>query len=92
MKPVSKEAVDLVKRVLPNFAKSADHTESDSFILMLDAFEDDPLLSYAAIWYATQVGKSITFTPEVVTPSGRQFLELPKAIGSSLRRLCDRVV
>lgn len=61
-------------------AKSGRTRRTVRLSLTLDAFEDNPMLLYAAVWYASREGVSVTFVPwnpgadaaSPLFPSGRK--------------------
>ena len=54
MKTIIQEAIDKVNAGAPKFMETVDYAKnnSESVMLVLDAFIDDPELLYACLWYA----------------------------------------
>lgn len=72
MEEISPDALRLVQEGAPRFLKAVeraakqsqrDNTQNAGISLTLDAFYDDPMLLYAALWYAYSQGVPVTFYP-----------------------------
>lgn len=53
---------------VPGFIRAIKHDKAHQVITTLMAFNEDPMLLYMAVWYATTNGKSITFADITDTP------------------------
>jgi hypothetical protein len=71
MKDISQEAVDLAMQGAPKFVQRINQAGGSVLprrrvrvTSTLNAFEDDPMLLYACLWYACSCGVEIVLRPE----------------------------
>jgi hypothetical protein len=68
MRPISSEALHLLRQGAPQFVKDVRRTLREgrasegrlSLTVRLEDFDDDPMLLYAALWYACTEGIAVT--------------------------------
>jgi hypothetical protein len=56
-----KMAEERLSHEVPGFIKAVRHDKATRIVTTLMAFNEDPMLLYMAVWYATTNGKSISF-------------------------------
>lgn len=59
------KALQMVRQEAPWFSKQVKKAQQEktSLTLSLDAFDDNPLLLYAALWVASRAGVDVCFVP-----------------------------